>query len=78
MPPAKYDEIVQRLTSALIKQITNWRAPLEGGLSKLWIGKCEDQPCAVALCRALDDAERRLPVIYQAVLYGSGTTVLRL
>ena len=53
---------------------TPWTRP-EGGLSKLCIGKCEDQPCAVALCRASDDAERCLPVIRQS--YGSGTTVLR-
>ena len=32
MPSAMYDEIVQRLTAALIKQTTNWRAPLEPGL----------------------------------------------
>ena len=32
MPPAMYDEIVQRLTPALIKLTTNWRAPLEPGL----------------------------------------------
>ena len=32
MPPAMYDEIVQRLTPALIMQTTNWRAPLEPGL----------------------------------------------
>ena len=32
MPPAMYDEIVQRLTPALNKQTTNWRAPLEPGL----------------------------------------------
>ena len=32
MPPAMYDEIVQRLTPALIKQTTNWRAPLEPDL----------------------------------------------
>ena len=29
MPPAMYDEIVQRLTPALIKQTTNWRADLK-------------------------------------------------
>ena len=33
MPPAMYDEIMQRLTPALIKQTTNWRAPLEPGLN---------------------------------------------
>ena len=32
IPPAMHDEIVQRLTPALIKQTTNWRAPLEPGL----------------------------------------------
>ena len=32
MPHAMYDEIVQRLTPALVKQTTNWRAPLEPGL----------------------------------------------
>ena len=32
MPPAMYDEIVQRLTPALIMQTTNWRALLEPGL----------------------------------------------
>ena len=32
MPPTMYDEIVQRLTPALIKQTTNWRAPLQPGL----------------------------------------------
>ncbi len=32
MPPVMYDEIVQRLTPALTKETTNWRAPLEPGL----------------------------------------------
>ena len=32
MPPAMYDDIVQRLTPALTKETTNWRAPLEPGL----------------------------------------------
>jgi hypothetical protein len=32
MPPAMYDEIVQRLTPALTKETTNWRAPLAPGL----------------------------------------------
>ena len=32
MPPAMYDEIMQRLTPAFLKQTTNWRAPLEPGL----------------------------------------------
>ena len=32
MPPAMHDEIVQRLTPALIMQSTNWRAPLEPDL----------------------------------------------
>ena len=31
IPPAMYDKIVQRLTPALIKQTTNWTAPLEPG-----------------------------------------------
>ena len=44
--------------------------------SKLWIGKCEDQPCAAALYRASDNAEPRLPVIRQCS--DSGTTVLHL
>ena len=79
MPPAMYDEIVQRLTPALTpadhKLESTPRTRPEGGLSKLWIGKCEDQPCVAALCRASDDAERRLPVIRQC--YASGTTLLR-
>lgn len=32
MPPAMYDEIVQRLTPALTKETSNWRAPLAPGL----------------------------------------------
>ncbi|XP_060590666.1 uncharacterized protein LOC132745720 [Ruditapes philippinarum] len=32
MPPAMFDEIVQRLTPALSKETTNWRAPLDPGL----------------------------------------------
>ena len=32
MPPAMFDEIVQRLTPALTKETTNWRAPLDPGL----------------------------------------------
>ena len=32
MPPAMHDKIVQRLTPALIKQTTYWRAPIEPGL----------------------------------------------
>jgi len=32
MPPAMYDEIVERLTPLLLKQTTNWRAPLDPGL----------------------------------------------
>jgi hypothetical protein len=32
MPPAMFDEIVQRLTPALTKETTNWRAPLNPGL----------------------------------------------
>ena len=32
MPPAMYDEIVQRLTPAFIKQTTDWKALLEPGL----------------------------------------------
>ena len=60
---------------------TPWTRP-EGGLSKLWIGKCEDQPCAAALCRASDDAERRLSVIRQCYgsdqhVFGSATDAMR-
>ena len=68
MPPAMYDKIVQDwhqpLSSRQPTGDTPWTRP-EGGLSKLCIGKCEDLPCAVALCRASDDAERCLPVIRQ-------------
>jgi hypothetical protein len=32
MPPAMFDEIVQRLTPALTKETTNLRAPLDPGL----------------------------------------------
>ena len=32
MPPAMFDEVVQRLTPALTKKTTNWRAPLDPGL----------------------------------------------
>ena len=32
MPPAMFDEIVERLTPALTKKTTNWRAPLAPGL----------------------------------------------
>ena len=76
MPPAMYDAIVQPFscrppTGEHPLENTPWP---EGGLSKLWICKCEDQPCAAALCRASDDPERRLPVIRQC--YGSETTVL--
>ena len=57
MLPAMYDEIVQRLTPTLIKQTTNWRSPLEPGLkvSKLWIGKCKDQPHAALQTRPSGD-----------------------
>ena len=75
MPLAMYDEIVQSPYHADHQlESTPWTRP-EGGLSELWIGKCKDQPCAAALCRASDDAERRLPVIRRC--YGSGATVLR-
>ena len=32
MPPAMFDEIVQRLTPRITKETTNWRAPLDPGL----------------------------------------------
>ena len=32
MPPAMFDEIVERLTPRITKQTTNWRTPLELGL----------------------------------------------
>ena len=32
MPPAMFDEIVQRLTPRITKATTNWRAPLDPGL----------------------------------------------
>jgi hypothetical protein len=32
MPPAMFDEIVQRLTPALTKETTNWQPPLDPGL----------------------------------------------
>ena len=75
MPLAMYDEIVQSPYHADNQLESTPLTRPEGGLSKLWIGKCKDQPCAAALCRASDDAERRLSVIRQC--YGSGTTVLR-
>ena len=32
MPPAMFDEIVERLTPRITKQTTNWGTPLEPGL----------------------------------------------
>ena len=32
MPPSMFDEVVQRLTPALLKQTTKYRDPLEPGL----------------------------------------------
>ena len=46
MPPAMFNEIVERLTPRITKQTTNWRTPLEPGLK-----------VALTLCHLASGAE---------------------